>query len=122
MSRIFTGVGSPGTVSAASGGRVYAFNNISDISQIVLGINPERQRIVVHNPGTVDIFFGPLVVIVNGSDVGLNASPTALGGMFRVYANGGTIEITGECQKQWQSFCVEGGGSTNPLTIMDSNV
>lgn len=120
MSRITTSVGSPGTVGSASGGRTYAFNNLGTSPQQVVGANPQRQTITVHNPGTVDILFAPSVVLVNGSDVALIPSLAALGGCYRVYANGGTLTITGECQKPWQAFAAS--GSNNALTITDSNV
>lgn len=120
MTRISTSVGSPGTVSSASGGRTYSFNAITTGPQQVLGGNPQRQRITVHNPGINDIFFFPEVVIVGGSDVALVPSLAALGGCYRVYANGGTLVIEGECQKTWGAFAAS--GTTNPLTVTDSNV
>lgn len=117
---IITGVGSPGTVSYASGGYTYAINNLNTTPQTVLGANPARRKIVVHNPGTVDAFFAPLYVQNTGSDVQLVPSPTALGGCYRVYANGGSLVIDGECQKSWQAFSISGSG--NPLTVEVSNV
>lgn len=120
MATITTSVGSPGTVGSASGGRTYAFNNLSTTPQQVLGANPQRQNITVHNPGTIDVFFAPASVIVNGSDSPLVPSPSALGGCFRVYANGGTLTISGECQKAWQAFSAS--ASNNALTVMDSSV
>lgn len=120
MAQIVTSVGSPGTVGSASGGRVYAFNSISTTPIQVVGVNSARQSITVHNPGTVDIFFAPALVQNGGSDTTLTPSPSTLGGCFRVFANGGTLLIQGECQKAWQAFSAT--GSSNPLTIMDSSV
>ena len=120
MARIITSVGSPGTVSSASGGRTYAFNNLSTIPQQVLGTNAQRQRITVHNPGTIDAFFAPTVTQNGGTDTTLTPSPTALGGCYRIYANGGTLVIEGECQKPWQAFSASSSGQ--PLTVTDSNV
>lgn len=120
MTRIATGVGSPGTVSSASGGRVYAFNNISTVPQQIVGLNAQRQSITVHNPGAVDVFVAPISVIVNGSDSPLTPTTSLLGGCFRIYANGGERTFTGEVQKPWQAFSLS--GSSNPLTVMDSNV
>ena len=121
MSGIFTGVGSPGTLSAASGGSPLAFNSISTVPQVVVGLNPARRRITVHNPGTVDVFFAPTTVAgPTGSDIALTPSTGSLGGCFRVYANGGTLVIDGECQKPWQAFAVS--GTTNPLTILVTNI
>ena len=120
MATITTHVGSPGTVSAASGGRVYAFNNINTTPQQIIGGSSGRQSITVHNPGTVDVFVAPASVLVNGSDTTLTPSTGSLGGCFRVYANGGTLVITGECQKPWQAFSAS--ATNNPLTIMDSSI
>lgn len=120
MTTITTSVGSPGTVGSASGGRVYAFNNLTTAPQQVVGANPQRQNITFHNPGTIDAFVAPVSVIVNGSDSPLSPTPSALGGCFRIYANGGTLTITGECQKAWQAFSASASG--NALTVMDSSV
>ena len=120
MTDIITGVGSPGTVNSASGGRVYAFNNLTTAPQQVVGQNPSRQKITFHNPGTVDLFVAPATVQNSGSDVALAPTTAALGGCIRIYANGGTLSITGECQKPWQAFAASGSG--NPLTVVDSNV
>ena len=120
MATISTGVGSPGTINIASGGRVYAFNNISTTPAQVLGANPSRQNVTFHNPGTVDIFIAPAVVINSGSDVTLTPSTGALGGCFRIYANGGSLTLTGEVQKAWQAFAAT--GTTNALTAVESNV
>jgi hypothetical protein len=120
MSRINTYVGSPGTIGSASGGKVRAFNNISTTPQQLIGIASERQSITVHNPGTVDIYFAPATVIVAGVEVTLTPSLAALGGCFLIFANGGSLVITGECQKAWQAFAAS--GTTNALTVMTSNV
>lgn len=117
---IITGVGSPGTVGGASGGYTYAYNNLSTAPQQVIPADPQRKEINVHNPGSVDILFAPAFVQNTGSDVALVPSPTALGGCYRVFANGGTLKITGECQKPWQAFSIS--GSSNPLTVEVSRV
>lgn len=120
MGGIVVDVGAPGTVGSAGGQRIYSYNAISTVPQQVVGLNPQRQSITFHNPGTVDIFVAPASVQNGGSDTPLTPSPTALGGCFRVFANGGTLKVSGECQKPWQAFA--GTGTTNPLTVMDSNV
>jgi hypothetical protein len=120
MTTITTGVGSPGTINIASGGRTYAYNNISTTPQQVIGANPARQSVTFHNPGTVDIFIAPSYIQNTGSDVALTPSNAALGGCYRVYANGGTTVLTGEVQKPYQAFALS--GSTNPLTVTGSNV
>lgn len=123
MGLISTGPGSPLAFSAASGGKVYAFNNISESSVIqVAPSSPGRQKIMFHNPGASDIFISPVLVQTSGSSVTLTPSNASLGGCFRVYANGGTLSVEGECQGAWQAFAVTGAGSSNPLTVMDSNV
>jgi len=53
--------------------------------------------------------------------VALTLTNAALGGSIRVYGNGGTLDINGECQGAWQALAVTGGGTTNPLTVIDSN-
>ena len=123
MGLISTGPGSPLAFSAASGGKIYSYNNIAEASVVtVASANTLRQKIVFHNPGTNDIFIAPVKVQTTGSDVTLTPSNTALGGCFRVYGNGGTLAIEGECQGAWQAFSITGSGSANPLTVMDSNV
>lgn len=116
-----TNPGSPLTVAGGSGGKLYANNTISTTPQVVVAANPFRQTLIFHNPGDVDIFVAPSVVLnSSGANVALTPSTSALGGCFRLYANGGTLQITGECQGAWQAFSAS--GATKPLTIMDSNV
>jgi len=123
MGLIATGPGSPLAFSSASGGKVYAFNNINETTNtLVAPANTQRQKIMFHNPGSNDIFISPVLVQTTGSSVTLTPSNAALGGTFRVYANGGTLAVEGECQGAWQALAVTGAGTTNPLTVMDSNV
>jgi hypothetical protein len=126
---IIGGVGGPLAFSSASGGKVYGYNNINETTTtIVAQANPSRQRIRFHNPGPNDIFVGPQFVQnilgtapTQPSNVALVPTNAALGGMTRVYGNGGTLDITGECQGAWQALAVTSAGSTNPLTVIDSN-
>ncbi len=123
MGLISTGPGSPLAFSSASGGKVYAYNNVSESSStVVAAANSQRQRIMFHNPGANDIFIAPAYVQTTGSNVALTPSNAALGGCFRVYGNGGTLVIEGECQGAFQAFALTGAGPSNPLTVMDSNV
>ena len=123
MGLIATGPGSPLAFSSASGGKVYAFNNINETTNtLVAPANTQRQKIMFHNPGSNDIFISPVLVQTTGSSVTLTPSNAALGGTFRVYANGGTLAVEGECQGAWQALAVTGAGTTNPLTVMDSNL
>lgn len=126
---IFGGVGSPQTYSSASGGKVYGYNNINETTATVVAqANPTRQKISFHNPGTNDIFIAPVYIQnVLGtapsqpSNVALTPTNAALGGTRRVFGNGGTLEISGECQGAWQALAVTGAGTSNPLTVMESN-
>lgn len=127
---IFSGVGAPGTVSSASGGKVYAYNNIDAAGNTVVApANPSRVSLTFHNPGSNDIFIAPLYVqntpgFVPTTNANTSLSPTnsTLGGTWRVFANGGSLTITGECQGSWQALAVTGAGAANPLTVMESNV
>jgi len=126
---IVGGVGGPQTFSSASGGKVYGYNNINETTATVVAqANPSRQRITFHNPGPNDIFIGPSYIQnvlgtapTTPSNVALTPTNAALGGMRRVFGNGGTLDISGECQGAWQALAVTGAGTTNPLTVMDSN-
>lgn len=126
---ILGGVGASQVFSSASGGKVYGYNNIAEAAAIVVApANPSRTKITFHNPGANDIFIAPSFVQnvlgtspTNPSNVALVLSNALLGGSRRVYGNGGTLEISGECQGAWQALAVTGAGATNPLTVMDSN-
>lgn len=123
MGLISTGPGSPLAFSSASGGKVYAYNNISELAPVVVApANTGRVRVTFHNPGATDVFVGPAYVLNSGSNVALAPTNAALGGCFRVYGNGGTLAIEGECQGAWQAFAVTGAGASNPLTVFDTNV
>lgn len=129
MTVIFGGVGSPQTYSSASGGKVYGYNNISETAAIIVAnSNPTRQKITFHNPGPNDIFVGPAFVQnvlgtapAQPSNVPFVPTTALVGGCFRIYGNGGTLTVEGECQGAWQALAASGAGSTNPLTVMDSN-
>lgn len=115
-----TGPGSTLANSSASGGKVRAYNNINTTPAVVAPANPQRQKITFHNPGDVDVFVGPSTVVnAAGSSVALVPTTLLLGGCFRIFANGGALEISGECQTPWQAFSAS--GTDKPLTVMDSN-
>jgi len=130
MGIIATGPGSPLAFSSTSGGKVYGYNNISEFTSIVVAqANPNRQKITFHNPGSADVFIAPSNIqnvlgtaSTNPSNVTLLPTNAALGGCWRVYGNGGVLVIEGECQGAWQAFANSGGGTTVPLTVMESNV
>lgn len=119
-------VANPGGALAyngAGGGKIYGYNNISESGLVTVAIaNPGRVKLTFHNPGTNDIFIAPVVIQTSGSDVAFSPSNAALGGCIRVYGNGGQFTIEGECQGAYQAFAVTGAGTTNPLTVIDTNV
>jgi hypothetical protein len=117
-------------VGPTSGGKVYAFNNLGTSPINVAPANTARASITFDNPGTVDIIVFPVLVqalnsvptnLVNASisSVTLIPSTSALGGGYRIYANGGSRTFSGECQGQWQALAVSGSG--NAFTVTDSN-
>lgn len=117
---VFSIVGGSQANASASGGKINVFNNISTIPQSVALSNPQRRQIIFHNPGAVDVYIGPSVVLnALGSNITFTPALGSLGGCFVVFANGGTLTITGECQIGWQALSAS--GTTNPLTVMDSN-
>lgn len=128
MGLISTGPGSPLSFSAASGGKIYGYNNITNAAPITVAqANAARQKITFHNPGTNDILIGPSFVQnvlgtapTSPSNVAFVPTTSLYGGCFRVYANGGTLVIDGECAGAWQALATS--GTTNPLTVMESNV
>lgn len=113
---IFSGVGSPGTINSASGGKLTASNSIGTIGAQVLAANPSRVKVTFHNPGTNNIFVYPTINVAGGSNTPSNASP---GGAFQIFP-GSLLTIDGECQTAWGAF--SNTGSSNPLTIMESNI
>jgi len=122
---IIAGVGSPGSVGPTSGGKVYAFNNLATTPITVAPANQSRTQITFDNPGTVDIIVFPVNVQAVNSDatianVAMSPTTSALGGGYRIYANGGFRTISGECQGAWQALAVSGSG--NPFTVTDTNV
>ena len=120
---IFAIPGGPQAFSKASGGKVYSYNAVNTTPAQVAPANPSRMRITFHNPGDVDIFIAPLTAYTafgGATPATLTPSTSALGGCWRVFSNGGVLEIAGECQGGWQAFAAS--GSTKPLTVMDSNI
>lgn len=117
---IISGVGSSATVSSASGGKIYAYNAISTSPVIVAPANPNRRKIIFHNPGTGNLNVGPVQVLnSSGQGIPLVPSTVAVGGTFLLFP-GAFLTIEGECQVAWQALAA--ANSNNPLTVMDSNV
>ena len=118
---IFSGVGAPGTVGPASGGKIYAYNSLTTLATVAPA-NPSRTQITFHNPGAIDIFVGPVLGFssLTAAQGTLTPTTTNYGGTFRVFANGGTLILSGECQGAWQALTSD--GTTGKLTVMDSNL
>jgi hypothetical protein len=107
--------------TALQNSTISAFNAISTVVAPLVGANPSRKAITFHNPGTVDIVVFPTTVlqgIAGGGSIALAPTTAALGGGFRIFANGGQITLTGAVAKQaWQALSVTASG--NPLTVME---
>lgn len=120
MGIISTSPGSPSAIGATSGGKVYGFNALDAVTPTVVApANSSRQKLDFHNPGTIDVIVFPSLIQTSGSSAANGATVAAKGGAFLVYANGGVLTVSGECQGEWKALAVSGTG--NPLTVMDSN-
>jgi len=125
---IFSTPGGAATSTGGNGGKVYGYNNITNASNTVVAqANVNRRSITFHNPGSNDIFVSQTTVQnalgtapTSPADVAFVPTTSLLGGVLRVFANGGSLTITGECQRAWQALA--SSGTTNPLTVIDSNV
>ena len=111
--------GGSNAVGPTSGGKVFAYNALTTAPAQVAAANPSRTSITFHNPGTVDIFIAPAQIQTSGSNTAFAPTTAALGGCFRLTATS-NLTITGECQGAWQAFAAS--GTTNPLTVIDTNV
>lgn len=110
--------GFPGAYQAANGGKVYGFSNLSNGTPVVvLAANPQRLSVTFHNPGANDCLVYPTTNATGGVNAPTVASP---GGAFRIFGNGGSLTITGECQQSWAALNVLTTGQ--PLTVMESQV
>lgn len=119
MTTLFSSLGQQ-VIIGGNGGKYYPFNNLSITPAPVLAANPGRISATFHNPGTVDAYVAPAQVMSGGTLVTLTPSTVALGGCFLVFANGGTLILTGECQGAYQAFSKSASG--NPLTVSESNL
>jgi hypothetical protein len=97
---------------------VTAINNIGTSVSALIGANPSRNSINFHNPGTVDIIVFPTSVLT-ATPSPFAPTLSALGGGYRIFANGGDRTVTGNvaCQA-WQALAVS--SSNNPLTITET--
>lgn len=127
---ISTGPGSPQVVSSASGGKVYGYNNINETTaHVVAQPNPSRAQITFCNPGANDMYIAPVNVQntlgtapTTPTSTPLTPTNSALGGCWPLFGNGGILVFTGECQGAYQALAKTGAGTTNPLTVNDSNI
>jgi hypothetical protein len=111
-------VGGAQAYSSASGGKVYALNTLGAVTPLqIVPANTSRRKLTIHNPGVVDVFVAPAI---SATGAAITISLAALGGSFRVFANGGTLVIDGECQTAWNALAAS--GVNNGLTAMDSNI
>jgi hypothetical protein len=104
--------GGPLTFFSANGGKSTAIS-LGTSAAPVIGVNPERQTIMFHNPGTSAAYIAPTTTATGAP---LVPTLSALAGTFQIPA-GGTLVLTGEMQIAWQ-----GASMGNPLTVFESNV
>jgi hypothetical protein len=114
MGQIFWGVGSPGTVSTATGGKVSGATVGTVGAQVIAG-NAARVSISFENPGSGSLFVYPVTNAAGAPNTPSNANPA---GSF-VVMPGAMLTISGECQLAWGSFAAN---ASSPLTIMESNL
>lgn len=115
------GPGGSGAMGPTSGGKLYAYNTLGAVTPVVVApANPDRQRLTFHNPGTVDVFVYPAYKLNTGSNVANAPTVAAPGGSFRIYGNGGSLTLEGgEIGQAWSALAAS--GTTEPLTVLDSN-
>jgi hypothetical protein len=110
-------------VTGLQNSTITAFNTISTTVQNVAALNATRSKLTFHNPGSVDIVVFPLTAYAGlpqpgGSSSALAPTTAALGGGFRIFANGGEKVLSGQAAKQaWQALSIS--ASNNPLTVME---
>jgi hypothetical protein len=96
---------------------VTAINSVSTAVQFVIGTNPSRNSLTFHNPGSVSVVVFPQYRLVNGANVPLAPTISALGGGF-LLLSGETLFIGATASKQqWQALSLSGTG--NALTITE---
>lgn len=119
---LIAGIGSPQAFASASGGKIYAYNSLTTLVTVAPA-NPLRTKITFHNPGAIDILIGPakaFSTVTASSPTTLTPTTSNYGGCFRIFANGGSLVIEGECQGAWQALTTD--ATTGKLTVMDSNL
>jgi hypothetical protein len=98
---------------------ITSVNNIGTAVIPLIGPNPGRDAINFHNPGSVDVIVFPTAVLNVVLPAVFTPSLSALGGGYRIYANGGDRTVSGNvaCQA-WQVVAIS--GTNNSLTITES--
>lgn len=115
---VITQPGFPGAYQAASGGKVWRITNLGNVTPVtVVAARADRLSITFHNPGANDVLVYPTTGADGSALLPTVASPA---GAFRVFGNGGSLTISGECQQAWAALTVS--GTSQPLTVMESNV
>ena len=110
--------GGPGAAQSANGGKVFPFNNIGNVTPVlVLPVNGQRVKITFHNPGANDVLVYPTTQASGAANAPTIAAP---GGGFRVFGNGGSLVVDGECQQAWAALHFT--TTLQPLTVMESQV
>lgn|SRR5262245_49002948 len=115
MSQIVSIAGGTRAVGPVSGGKIYRYNALSTVAQVAPA-NPNRVQITFHSPGPEDVLVAP---VTDAMGVAFTLNTTTYGGAFRVYGNGGTLTLQGECAIAWQALTAS--GNPTPFTVMDSN-
>src|SRR6267154_4342229 len=94
---ITTTPGAPGANASASGGKLYAYNAITNASNTAIApANPQRNSITFHNPGANDILVSPTTTLgsLGASQIALVPTTAALGGGRRVFSKGTSMTLT----------------------------
>ena len=101
---------------AWSSSQASGVNNIGTTASQVLGKNGQRVAVTFHNPGTQNLY-------VFSSSLAVAPTSSALGGAYVIFPGaditiyGGNITSITAVNGPWQAFA--GGGSNNPLTMME---
>jgi hypothetical protein len=109
------------TITALQNSGVIGINNIGTSPVSIISASPTRKKLTFHAPGANDIIVFPTTVLAGtpgGGSITLAPSLAALGGGFRIFANGGLTTIEGRIARQaWQALSV--AGANQPLTVTE---
>ena len=97
-------------------GLTTAVNGISSATGAqVLAADSQRNKVIFHNPGSVDVLVYQAKDINNAALAPTFAAP---GGGFRVFANGGSAEFDGVafCQTAFGAIAASGTGALTIVT------